>query len=116
MERYKALRLFREEDLATFNNEDKALRAINKLIFETTSARMINQVAYSESDPLSKLTALKQRLRLTLQNLSLQVEKRFHQLAKGPANQNADTWLMEWTEMYYEAKSVTPQRSCNPRC
>lgn len=106
MDRYKALRLFREEDLATFNNEDKALRAINKLIFETTSARIITQVAYSKSGPWSKLTALKQRLRPTKQTLSLQVEKRFHLLAKGPANQNVDAWLTEWTDMYHEAKRM----------
>ena len=106
MERYKALRLFREEDLATFNAEDKALRAVNKLIFETTSARIITQVAHSEPDPWSKLVALKQRLRPTRQTLSLQVERRFHQLAKGPGNQNVDAWLTEWTEMYHEAKRM----------
>ena len=106
MERYKALRLFREEDLETFNSEDKALRAVNTLILETTSARIITQIAHAESDPWSKMVALRQRLRPTRQTFSLQVERRFHQLAKGPGTQNIDTWLTEWTEMYHDGKRM----------
>ena len=48
----------------------------------------------------------KQRLRPTKQTLSLQVEKRFHLLAKGSANQNVDAWPTEWTDMYHEAKRM----------
>ena len=39
------------------------LGAITKVIFKTTSACMINQVAYSDPDPWSKLVALKQCFR-----------------------------------------------------
>lgn len=106
MEQYKALRLFRDVDLVKFKDEVRALRAITTLVFETTSARMINQVAYADPDPWSKLVALKQRLRPTDQLRSLLVEKRYHQLAKGPANQDIDTWLDEWSDMYHEAKRM----------
>lgn len=47
-----------------------------------------------------------QWFRPTNQTLSLQVEKRFHQLEKDPANQNVDIWLTEWTAMYHEAKRM----------
>lgn len=36
----------------------------------------------------------------------LLVEKLFYQLAKGPANQNVDTWQTEYTDMYHEAKRM----------
>ena len=86
IEQYKALKLFREEDLAAFNYKDKGLREVNKLIYETTSARMIHQVAYSHSNPWSKLVALKQQLKPSDQSKALLAEKRYHQLAKGFAN------------------------------
>ena len=100
---YKALRLFRESELAKYEKEQKALAAVNKLIFETTSARMVNQVAYSDPDPWSKLVALKQRLKPSSQSRTLLVEKRYHQLAKGPINQDVDVWLTEWSDMFHEA-------------
>ena len=106
IERYKALKLFREEDLAVFNYEDKSLREVNKLIYETTSARMIHQVAYSNSDPWSKLVALKQRLKPSDQSRALLAEKRYHQLAKGPDKQNAESWLNDWMDMYHESVRV----------
>lgn len=46
MKQYKALRLFREPRLAEYKNKQTGLGAVTKLIFETTFARMINQVAY----------------------------------------------------------------------
>ena len=103
MEQYKALRLFREPQLAKYDKEQSALAAVSKLIYETTSARMVNQVAYSDTDPWSKLVALKQRLKPSTQFCTLLVEKRYHQLAKGPVNQNVDVWLTEWSDMYHEA-------------
>ncbi|MCJ1430182.1 hypothetical protein MMC29_008098 [Sticta canariensis] len=106
IEQYKALKLFREEDLAVFNYEDKGLREVNKLIYETTCARMIHQVAYSQSDPWSKLVALKQRLKPSSQSKALLVEKRYHQLAKGPGNQDIESWLNEWMDMYQESVRV----------
>lgn len=63
MEQYDVQQKFRKEDLAMYNYEDKALREVNKIINETVSARMMHQVAYAETDPWSKLVALKQRLR-----------------------------------------------------
>lgn len=59
LQQYKTLRLFREEDLNTSDHENKALHDISNLIFETRSTRMINQMAYSDSDPWSELVALK---------------------------------------------------------
>lgn len=76
------------------------------LIFKTTSTRMINQVAYADPDPWSKLVALKQRLRPINESRSLLVEKQYHQLTKGPANQDIDTWLDKWSDMYHDAKRL----------
>ncbi|MCJ1263792.1 hypothetical protein MMC22_003662 [Lobaria immixta] len=44
LQQYKTKRLFGEEDINTSSYENKALHDISKLIFETTSTRMINQV------------------------------------------------------------------------
>lgn len=44
LQQYRTLRMFREKDLNTLNYENKALHDISKLIVETTSIRMINQV------------------------------------------------------------------------
>lgn len=106
LEHYKALKIFFEEDMARFKEQNKALRAINILIFETTSAARMNDVAYSDSDPWSKLVALKQRLRPDNKSQMLLVEKRYHQLAKGPVNQSEEAWLDEWSDMYHEAKRL----------
>ena len=106
MEQYKAHKVFRDEDLANFKTEDKALREVNKLIYETTSARMIHQVAYSDSDLWSKLVALKKRLKPSSQSRTLLAEKRYHQLAKGPGNQDVESWLNEWMDMYQEGVRV----------
>lgn len=51
IEQYKALQLFWELELAKYKEEQTDLRAITKVIFEITSARMINQVAYLDLDP-----------------------------------------------------------------
>lgn len=104
LQQYKTLGMFWEEDVDTFNYENKALHNISKLIFETRSTRMINQVAYSDPDPWSKLVALKHRLKPTDQSRTLLVEKRYDQLARGLANQKIEAWLDEWTDMYREAK------------
>ena len=34
------------------------------------------------------------------------MEKRYHQLAKGPGNQNVESWLNEWMDMYLESVRV----------
>ncbi|MCJ1270963.1 hypothetical protein MMC22_010862 [Lobaria immixta] len=106
LEQYKALQMFREPELAKYEKEQKALAAVNKLIFETTSARMINQVTYSDPDLWSKLVALKQRLKPSSQSRTLFVEKRYYQLAKGPINQDVDVWLTEWSDMFHEATQM----------
>ena len=67
------------------------------------SIRIRNQTAHSDTDPWSKLVALKQRLKPTQEAQSFNVERRYHQLAKGPKNQNVEAWLNDWTDMYHEA-------------
>ena len=75
---------------------------------------MIHQVAYSHSDPWSKLVALKQWLKPSDQSRALLAEKRYHQLAKGPANQETESWLNEWMDMYQESVRVNlPEASGN---
>ena len=114
IEQYKALKLFKEEDFAAFNYENKGLREVKKLIYETTSARMIHQVGYSHSDPWSKLVALKQQLKPSDQSKALLAKKRYHQLAKGPVNQKANAWLNERMDMYQKSVRVNlPEASGN---
>ena len=68
MSKYKALRLVQDLQLAKYKQEQTGLRAAGELIFKTTSARMVKQVAYSDTGLWSKLVAFKQRLRPNIQS------------------------------------------------
>ena len=114
IEQYKALKLFREKDLAVFNYKDKGLCEVNKLIYKAILAKMIHQVAYSHSDPWSKLVAFKQQLKLSDQSRTLLTKKQYHQLAKGLVNQKAESWLNKWMDMYQKSVRVNlPETSGN---
>lgn len=63
----------------------------------------MKQLAHTDTDPGSKLVALRRRLKRSNEALTIAAEKQFHQLAKGPTNQNIETWLDDWTDMFHEA-------------
>lgn len=62
---YKTLILFHDRNLIKYKDENKTLRVINTLIVESTSARILAQVAHSDPDSWNNLVALKQRLKPT---------------------------------------------------
>ncbi|MCJ1261577.1 hypothetical protein MMC22_001442 [Lobaria immixta] len=109
LQQYRILRMFREKDLSTLNYENKALHDISKLIFETTSTRMIDQVAYSDPDPRSKLVALKQRFKPNDQSRTLLVEKRYHQLARGSFEQWHSSSIFAFSSQRPTARKARPR-------
>lgn len=58
-EHYKVFLLDFHEQQGDYEDESKALRAVNLLISETISAKIMKQIVHVEVDPWSKLVALK---------------------------------------------------------
>ena len=106
MKEWKMDMLYYDHEKDLHDKQQKALQKIHTLILESISLRMINHTAYTDIDPYDTLVALKKRLKPTYETRALWAEKRYHQLAKGPTNQDVDSWLDEWIDVYHEAKRM----------
>ena len=101
---YKAKQVVYKSDHALYNEQKTAFTSVISLIQETITAENAILIQNTESHPYDLLVALKQRLAPTDQARSLQLEKRYERLKKGPGGgQNIETWVNEWHQMYIDA-------------
>lgn len=112
IEKFKPLKLFREEDLAVFNFEDKGLRGQqvdlrDQLCQDDTSSSFFTLGSMEQSSCSQAKAEAKQLVR---------AEKRYHQLAKGPEKQNTESWLNEWMDMYQESVRVNLPEASGDMC
>lgn len=93
-----------KSQLAKFDKQKAAFADIINFIFESISAQIAVLIQHVDvAHPYDILRTLKNGIAPTDKGRELQLRNRYDKLKKGPGNQNIETWLNEWQQMYYEA-------------
>lgn len=92
--------------LGEFNRQKRAFGELVSFIQETISAYNSTLIREVEFDPWDMLRALKNRLAPSDHARSLEVERNYHKLCKGPGTQELEIWLDEWVATFTRAKEL----------
>ena len=91
-------------DLDEYDRQQRALTDIINFIHESISVQTALHIRKVDSHPWSQLRALKAALAPTDQARSLEIEKQYHKLARGPGNRDLEAWLQDFEFCYADAK------------
>lgn len=97
---YKARKEIYKTKIARYERQEKAFGDLIIFIQDTIAAHNVIYIQKVEPHPWNLLNALKQRIAPSDEARSLELEQKYHQLCKGPLNQNLETWLDEWTTTF----------------
>lgn len=95
-----------KHDLDEYDRQQNALMEIINFIHDSLSVQTALFIKNVDAHPWSQLRALKARLAPTDQARSIEVERLYHRLAKGPGNRDVEAWIQEWEFMYADAMSL----------
>lgn len=105
-EQHKALLVLYKSDLADYDVQNGAFNRIILHIQSTISATAAIFIQDVDAHPLNLLRTLKQRLSPTDEFRKIYIESKYHELCKGPGNQEIEKWLDTWQQVYTEGKKI----------
>ena len=103
---WKAQMGLHRADLAEYEKQRESMKQLIKQIQSSISADAAVLIANESSHPYNLLRALKLRFAPTDQTRKIQIEAKYHELCKGPGNQDREMWLDAWRETYITGKAL----------
>ena len=103
---YKGQMILYRSKLAKYNKQHDAFNTLILHIQSTISAAAAIFLEAEYAHPYNLLRALKLRLAPSNQARKIQIESEYHELCKGPANQDIEKWLDAWQQTYVTARHL----------
>lgn len=105
--RFKMAATKYKRDLQDFKDQHDSMAKIISFIYDTTSINNLTYIQKVEVHPWIVLRALQSRLAPTDSARSLDMERQYARLVKGPTNrQHVDAWLDDYLKMHAMAKEI----------
>ena len=98
--KYQAYKEVYKIQLAKYEKQKRSLTDIISYIQETIAVQNVVYIERAEAHLYSILRALKQRLAPSDSARTYEIEQLYRKLCIGPASQNIEKWLDDWTHIY----------------
>ena len=104
---YKVKEAVFRSHMAKYEKQKQAFDDIINYILETVSAQNAVLIQHVKTaNPWDMLRTLKNSVAPSDIGKELQLRNRYEKLRKGPTNQNIETWISEWQQMFHEATAA----------